>query len=64
MTTSTSTLSIDDLRSRLTGGVLGPGDDGYDEARAILYDLDDRHPAAVAPASAQAVFAAGSMSTS
>ena len=48
MTISTSTFSIDDLRSRLTGRAFGPDDEGYDDARAILYDLEDRHPVAVA----------------
>jgi FAD binding domain-containing protein/berberine-like enzyme len=47
MSVPTAQLSIDDLRSRVTGPVITPDDEAYDEARAILYDLDDRHPAAV-----------------
>jgi FAD/FMN-containing dehydrogenase len=44
---STARLSIDDLRSRVAGRVIAPDDDGYDDARAVLYDFADCHPAAV-----------------
>ena len=47
MTISTSPISIDDLRSRLSCRVFGPDDEGYDDARKVLYDFEDRHPAAV-----------------
>jgi len=47
VTISTSSFSIDDLRSRVFGKVLGPDDAGYDDARKVLYDFEDRHPAAV-----------------
>jgi FAD/FMN-containing dehydrogenase len=40
-------LSIDDLRARLAGRVIGPDDEGYDEARTVLYDFADSRPAAV-----------------
>jgi FAD/FMN-containing dehydrogenase len=47
MSVSTARRSIDDLRSRVTGRVIGPEDDGYDDARAVLYDFADCRPAAV-----------------
>ena len=47
MSVSTARLPIDDLRKRLTGRVITPEDDGYDDARTVLYDLADCHPAAV-----------------
>jgi FAD/FMN-containing dehydrogenase len=48
MTARTRTdLPIDDLRNDLTGGVILPGDDGYDEARTPFYGGFDKHPAIV-----------------
>jgi hypothetical protein len=47
MSVSTARRSIDDLRGRVTGRVIGPDDEGYDDARAVLYDFVDCHPAAV-----------------
>ena len=40
-------LDIDAVRGRFTGGVLGPGDDGYDTARVVLIGGVDSHPAAI-----------------
>ena len=47
MTVSTARFSIDDLRSRVTGRVIAPDDQGYEDARTVLYDFEDCHPAAV-----------------
>jgi FAD/FMN-containing dehydrogenase len=47
MSVPTAQLPIEDLRARLTGRVIAPGDEGYDEARTVLYDFEDCHPAAV-----------------
>jgi FAD/FMN-containing dehydrogenase len=47
MPTSTAQLPLQDLRNRVAGRVIMPDDEGYDEARAVMYDFDDRHPAAV-----------------
>ena len=38
---------VSDLRSRISGRVLAPGADGYDEARAVHNGLVDRHPALI-----------------
>jgi FAD/FMN-containing dehydrogenase len=45
---STTTTTIDALRGSLEGRVIQPGDDGYDEARAVFYGGIDKHPAAIA----------------
>jgi FAD/FMN-containing dehydrogenase len=47
MPASTAQLPLQDLRNRVAGRVITPDDEGYDEARAVMYDFDDRHPAAV-----------------
>ena len=35
------------LRSRLSGDLLAPGDDGYDTARSVWNGMIDRHPLAI-----------------
>jgi hypothetical protein len=47
MPASTVQLPLDELRARVSGRVITPDDDGYNEARGVLYDFADRHPAAV-----------------
>jgi FAD/FMN-containing dehydrogenase len=39
---------FDDLAARLYVTVIRPGDDDYDQARAVYNDIIDRHPAAIA----------------
>jgi FAD/FMN-containing dehydrogenase len=41
-------VSIPDLRSQLTGEVIGPGDPGYEEARGVFVKGIDCRPAAIA----------------
>jgi FAD/FMN-containing dehydrogenase len=45
--TSTTSISIPELRDRFDGRVTGPGDPGYDQARKVFYGKWDRRPAAV-----------------
>ena len=47
MSVPTARLPIDDLRNRVAGRVITPDDEGYDDARKVLYDFADCHPAAV-----------------
>ena len=48
MTTSgTGTATATDLRRRLTGRVLEPHDDGYDDARTVMAGHVDAHPALI-----------------
>jgi FAD/FMN-containing dehydrogenase len=42
---ATAPLDLDAIRSELSGQVLGPDDEGYDDARQVMYG--DLHPAAV-----------------
>ncbi len=44
---STAPVSIPDLRARVRGLVIGPDDDGYDEARTVVSGEFDRHPGAI-----------------
>jgi FAD/FMN-containing dehydrogenase len=46
MTLKTDKLS--DLRSRLTGRMIAPGETDYDAARAVFYGGFDRRPALIA----------------
>ena len=46
-TTAVPPFPIDDLRSALTGTVIGPDDPGYDEARMPFYGGFDKHPVAI-----------------
>ncbi|HEY6030304.1 MAG TPA: FAD-binding protein [Gaiellaceae bacterium] len=46
-TTSHGRLSIARLRAALDGGVIAPGDERYDEARAVFSAAFDRRPAAI-----------------
>ena len=41
-------LAAPGLKSRLSGQLLAPGDDGYDAARAVFNTMIDRHPAFIA----------------
>jgi FAD/FMN-containing dehydrogenase len=45
---STTTSTIDALRSTLDGRVIQPGDDDYDQAREVFYGGIDKRPAAIA----------------
>jgi FAD/FMN-containing dehydrogenase len=47
MTTLPADISLRDLRAAVTGPVIGPDDDGYDEARAVFPGDIDHRPAAV-----------------
>jgi FAD/FMN-containing dehydrogenase len=47
-TTIDSAELLDDLRSAVRGRVIGPGDDDYDAARALMYGGLDPHPVAIA----------------
>jgi FAD/FMN-containing dehydrogenase len=42
-----STVPIDELRTNIRGQVMGPGDEGYHEARTVYNAMIDRRPAAV-----------------
>lgn len=48
MTTTMNTTEFEDLAAALRGDLVLPGDDGYDEARAVYNGMIDRHPAAIA----------------
>jgi len=40
--------AIQDLRNRLRGALIQPGDDSYNEARRVYNRAIDRHPALIA----------------
>ena len=44
---TTASLSIPDLRSTVRGRVIGPDDDGYDDARLVVSGEYDRRPGAI-----------------
>lgn len=44
----TADLDLDSLRSRIAGGVLGPEDPGYDDARAVFNSMISKRPAVIA----------------
>ena len=46
-TTTQTTLDLADLRTQLSGRVIGPDDTGYDEARAVFYGAADSRPAVI-----------------
>jgi FAD/FMN-containing dehydrogenase len=41
------TISIPEIRAAFTGRVIGPGDDGYDDARSVFYGGFDKRPAVI-----------------
>jgi FAD/FMN-containing dehydrogenase len=45
--TNFTTLSIPQLRAAFNGGVIAPGDAGYDQARTVFYGGFDRRPAVI-----------------
>ena len=47
-TTAFDAERLEALRARFSGPLLGPGDEGYDEARRVHNGLIDRRPALIA----------------
>ena len=45
MSSSTGRVDVSQLRRRLDGRVMLPGDDGYDSARTVWNAMVDRRPA-------------------
>ena len=41
-------MTVEELKNRLRGGIIQPGDDGYDDARKVYNAMIDRRPALIA----------------
>ena len=48
ITTTLSDTAVESLRAKLSGGLLAPGDAGYDDARAVWNGMIDRRPGLIA----------------
>ena len=41
-------MTVEELKNRLRGGIIQPGDNGYDDARKVYNAMIDRRPALIA----------------